>query len=192
MKKRFVLLFCWMSLVLCSSLSAQIELPEFLRVKMEQMNLDFYQPVENQFKTLSVVNNDMQPYDFALRHKKAKVDIRYQIVPDSGMIAGGYPHIEFTTRAIHLANNEDDEASSTISIHQISETDLNQKYHADWGAIAFFKPKLSFAPFQHCKLVALYREGAGYCYTFYLFNKAATDLEVVYDLMKFRERIQPQ
>jgi len=167
-------------------LSAQIELSEAVMEKMEQMELDFYQPLEHRFKSLKVVDNAFQSYDFALRQKKDKVDVRYEILPDTGIIAGGFPHIAFTNRTLHLANNIDDEVAGSISILQISEQELSDKYKADWGAIAFFRPKLSFAPFQHCKLVALYREGAGYVYTFYLFNNVKTDLGDEYELLRFR------
>ena len=177
----FLSLYCF-----CSQLSAQLDIPANFQAKLAVTGLNFLTPVEHHLKKVKVYENEFQPYDFAIRQKKDKVEIRYLVLPDTGTIAGGYPHLEFSRRTMTLASNEDDEAASTISVIQLSEKTLAEKYHADWGAISFFKPKRFFADTRYCKFVALYREGLGYVYTFFLYNNVNVDFDAGYDLLEFK------
>ncbi len=175
------------SLLCCGNLSAQLDIPAGFQAKLAATGLSFLTPVEHHYKIAKVYKNNLQPYDFAIRQKKDKVEIRYLVLPDTGKIAGGYPHLAFSRRTINLASNEDNEVASTISIIQLSEKILTEKYRADWGAISFFKPKKSFGNTRYCKLVTLYREGLGYVYTFFLYNDVNVDFDAGYDLLEFKE-----
>lgn len=180
-------IFLLLSLYLCSNLSAQLDISADFQTKLNAAGLNFLTPVEHQYKTIKIYQNNLQSYDFALRQKKDKVEIRYLVIPDTGNISGGYPHINFGSRTMTLASNADDEAVSTVSIIQLSEQILAGKYHADWGAIAFFTPKKSFSDMRYCKMVGLYREGLGYAYTFFLYEDVNTDFDAGYDLLEFEE-----
>jgi len=184
-KTAFVLLI--FSLTCLSSLSAQLDLPPDFQKKLAATGLHFLTPVEHNYKVEKIYENNLQPYDFAIRQKKDKVEIRYLVLPDTGLIAEGYPHINFSNRTMTLASNEDDEVASTISVIQLSEKTLSEKYHVDWGAISFFRPKESFSYARYCKLLALYREGLGYVYTFFLYDDVNVDFNAGYDLLEFEE-----
>jgi len=186
MTKRIIFLFFYFSIIGLANLSAQINLTSNFQTKLAAAGVNFLTPVEHNFKIAKVHHNNLQDYDFAIREKKDKVEIRYLVLPDTGIIAGGYPHLNFGNRTMTLASNADDEASSAISILQLSKKTLTEKYHADWGAISFFTPKKSFADTRYCKMVALYREGLGYVYTFFLYNDVNTEFNARYDLLEFK------
>ena len=181
------LLFLFLNLFILGTLSAQLDLTPDFQIKLAKTGINFLTPVEHNFKVSKVYKNELQPYDFAMRQKKDKVEIRYLVLPDTGIIAGGYPHMNFSNRTMTLASNEDDVAVSTISVIQLSEETLKEKYHADWGAISFFTPKRSFSDSRYCKLVALYCEGRGYVYTFFLYDNVNVDFNAGYDLLEFKE-----
>jgi len=188
MTKKTIFYFLLLCLFCGSHLSAQLAITPDFQTKLAATGLSFLTPVEHHFKNAKVYKNNLQPYDFAIRQKKDKVEIRYLVIPDTGIIAGGYPHINFGNRTMTLASNEDDEVASTISVLQLSEKTLTEKYHADWGAISFFTPKKSFSDMRHCKMVGLYREGLGYVYTFFLYNNVNVDFNAGYDLLEFEKR----
>jgi len=192
MVRNTLFIFFLFNLISLCSLSAQLDLPSDFQNKLTATGLHFLSPVEHNFKVVKIYENNLQPYDFAIRQKKDKVEIRYLVLPDTGLIAGGYPHINFSNRTMTLASNEDDEVASTISVIQLSEKTLSEKYHADWGAISFFKPKESFSYARYCKLVALYREGRGYVYTFFLYNDVNVDFNAGYDLLEFEKVGEPE
>ena len=95
------------------------------------------------------------------------------------------PHIYFATKAINIARNTDE---TVLSIHSMKTTQLKEDFNADWGAIAFFKPKLEFSDKQHCKMVAVHAEGKGNIYIFYLFDDPEIDLEELYSNVRFLEQ----
>ncbi|MEM9823942.1 MAG: hypothetical protein AAF985_22850, partial [Bacteroidota bacterium] len=43
-------------------------------------------------------------------------------------------------------------------------------------AAVFFQPKASFSRKQHCKMVAIYKEGKANIFVFYLFDDLSVDL----------------
>jgi len=181
------LLFLFLNLLILGNLSAQLDLTPDFQTKLAKTGVNFLTPVEHNFKVSKVYKNKLQPYDFSMRQKKDKVEIRYLVLPDTGIIAGGFPHVNFSNRTMTLASNEDDVAVSTISVIQLSEKTLKEKYHADWGAISFFTPKRSFSESRYCKMVGLYCEGRGYVYTFFLYNNVNVDFNAGYDLLEFAE-----
>ena len=187
MSKKIFLAFLFYYLLFLGNISAQLALPTEFQEKLTKTGLSFLTPVEHNLKIEKVYQNDLQSYDFAIRQKKDKVEIRYLVIPDTGVITGGYPHINFSSRTMTLASNSDDEASSAISVLQLSKKILKEKYHADWGAISFFTPKKIFSDKRYCKMVALYREGFGYVYTFFLYNDVNVDFNAGYDLLEFEE-----
>ena len=75
------------------------------------------------------------------------------------------------------ATNETDNATATISVHSMEEEDLKEKFHADWGSIAYFQPKTKFAGYKHCRLLGLYQEGKGMIYVFFLFDEPSRFLD---------------
>lgn len=159
---------------------AQIEYPDRFAAKLQAARLEFFQPVENQFKTLKIRKNTIADYDFAVRHQPSKVEMRYLVVPDVDNPAEQFPHMSFSNRILTLASNDEElTGDNPISFIQLNQKELSKKYHADWGMTAMFQPKQSFAAYRYCKVLGLYREGHGYCYVIYLFNNIKTNLNEI-------------
>ncbi len=167
---------------LTCSIQAQVDIsPSFLS-KLEQAGIEFLAPLENSYRNLEVHDNSLQAYELAILHRKQKVEIRYVVEPLPEDTSQDIPHIFFAKKAINIAANTDD---SVLSIHTMKTQQLQEDFNADWGAIAFFQPKLEFSTKAHCKMVAVHAEGKGNLYIFYLFDDPQTDLEELFATVRF-------
>ena len=73
----FSLLFASLPLI------AQVELsPRFARL-LNLADIDFITPVEAKYRDVPVFKNSFQEYDFAIRSRKEKMEIRYLVKPFS-------------------------------------------------------------------------------------------------------------
>ena len=138
--------------------------------------------MENSYRNLQVHDNSIQAYEFAIQHRKQKVEIRYVVEAVPAKESNDIPHIFFANKAINVAANTDD---SVLSIHTMKTQQLQEEFNADWGAIAFFQPKKEFSTKEHCKMVAIHAEGKGNVYIFYLFDDPQTDLEELFATLRF-------
>ena len=152
----------------------QLDYPLEFKETLQAAQLDFYEPLENSAKIVQIQKNDLLPYDFALKLKKEKVEIRYAILPDSEQKEYFRPNIYFAAKASSVASNDED--SSIMAFHAVDTAALKNTFNAEWGAAVFFKPKASFSSKQHCKMLALYKEGKANVLIFYLFNDESIDL----------------
>ena len=84
--------------------------------------------------------------------------------------------------AISAATNENEEAR--LVLHEMSKENL-KNYHADWGAVVFFQPKIIFSDKDHCKMLALYQEEKGLVYIFYLFDEASEEVDLQENCLSF-------
>lgn len=156
-------------------IEAQITLPKTFENKLLARNLVIALPVENTFKQGKVRRNRVLSYDFAMRARREDLEIRYVLPVQRANASDDYPHILSFTTVTHVATNE--EGSAQIASHRIAAKDLKDRFNADWGSVYFFKPKPGFSNKRHCKMLALYKEGKGMVYVFYLFDKAGEVLE---------------
>ena len=167
------------TLLLCfalTSVKAQLEFPASFIQLLEEAQLTINQPIENQFKEKSVRDNDLCSYQYSMRKKKGDLEIRYNVQPSAAQDSNinAVPHITALSLVSSLATNDDD---SIISYHQVSKKDLETKYRANWGLVAFFKPKEEFSSKAHCKMLTLYAEDKAIVTIFYLFDEITEDLE---------------
>lgn len=181
----YILMVLGLMVIRIGDVAGQVQLSEEVKERLAEAGCVFYQPVENTFKLLKHKQNSIQEYDFALKHRATKTEVRYWVIPASESNAERFPHMHFSNRVITMAENGDEENERPISIIQINETDLKDEYQADWGAIAFFKPKKAFANYRHCKVTALFKEGKGYIYYIQLFDEANTKLNEVGRVVSF-------
>jgi hypothetical protein len=82
----------------------------------------------------------------------------------------------------HIASNHED---SEIVVQTIAEEDLNINFKADWAATFYFTPKPQFSAKRNCKMLALYKEGLGLVYVFFLFNKPSIELDNQFYTLNF-------
>lgn len=151
---------------------AQVKLSKSFAHQLEQMELEFFPPLENSYKKIKASKSIIVDFDFEIKAKKADMRIGFVISPENNSMY--FPHMKASNMALSAATNEDEEAKMVL--HEIPKEDL-EKYHADWGAVVFFQPKRVFSDKDHCKMLALYREGKGLVYVFYLFDKASEEID---------------
>lgn len=166
----FLLSFCFT--LFSNNTFAQIKISDSFSEKLTQMDLEFLQPLEQSYKKTSVYRNDILKYDFAIKARKADMEIRFILEPESAN-GSSFPHIHAPARASSVATNDED---SRMVFHDMSKKDLKE-YGADWGSVFFFQPKEDFTDKDHCKLLVLYKEGKGTAYVFYLFDKATEEVD---------------
>ena len=151
---------------------AQIKISKSFTQKLQHMEMDFYEPLENSYKKIRVQRNDIIDYDFAIKARKGDMEIRFALYPDND--ATKYPHINVMSMASSVATNDEE---AKLVLHQLPSSELKE-YGADWGAMIFLQPKEMFTGKDHCKMLALYKEGQGLAYAFFLFDKATEEVDV--------------
>ncbi len=179
---RFLFLLCFLGSAKLAN--AQAALPISFIHSLEAAQIDYFEPVERQFRRLRNTRNPFFTYDHALRKRKSKLEIRYAIIPSGQSPLSDLPHLKCLTTATHLATNE---ANSSLAVHSIPADQLQEQYQADWGGIVYFKPKTAFSTRQHCKLIALYAEDKGMALIFFLFDDPSEELENDWANLRFRQ-----
>lgn len=166
---------------------AQIDYtPRFARL-LEQAQIDFYKPLENTYRDIPVWKDaaEYQSYDFAIRSRRNQLEIRYQILPYNEYdLKFNAPQVEAVRLAMHLATNQDESVISGLSI---DEEELKNEFNADWGKVFIFQPKKSFSNRTHCKMLALYTEGKGMAFVFFLFDQPSQEVDNRFVALRFRE-----
>lgn len=154
---------------------AQVELPSDFQRRLEMAHIDFFEPLEGAYKAIRVVSNEWLTCDFAMRSRRERMEIHYRIEParESDPLVDA-PHVRVARLLNHLASNDEE---SVVTVLSVRDTDLREQFQADWGKIFFFTPKPGFSRYRECRLVALYREGAGMALIFYFFDEPSPALD---------------
>lgn len=166
-------------LVFSKNTNAQLKISKGFHKKMVEMNMEFLSPLENSYKKVRVYKNQIIKYDYAIKAKKADMEIRFALNPMKH--PKSFPHIDATARAASVATNDEE---VRMVFHDMGKEDLKE-YEADWGMIVFFQPKEMFSNKEHCKMVAIYEEGKGMAYIFYLFDDATEEVDLQKYCLKF-------
>ncbi|MCO6487594.1 MAG: hypothetical protein J5I98_04205 [Phaeodactylibacter sp.] len=184
MSHRIILPFAFFFLAYAPS-RAQIRTgDEFARL-LGQAGIEFIEPVEANYKQTPVWKNPIQSYDYAIRSRKEGIEIRYLIRPyELGAPTADAPHVEASRLAMHLATNDQD---YRIAAREIDPEILSDGFHADWGMQFFFRPKASFARWNHCELLALHKDGRGTAFVIFLFDEPSRELGLRFYALQFRE-----
>ena len=155
---------------------AQLEYPPQFAELLEATDLMLSHPLENQYKKTRIQKNDLFNYHYAIKKKKGDLEIRYAIQSwaSKSEEVNAVPHITSMNLVSTLASNSED---ALISYHILSDADLKEKYNADWGLVAYFRPKKNFSEKKHCKMLSLFSEGKGIVSVFYLFDEVSEELE---------------
>ena len=162
----------------------EIDFPDQFKDLLNQVSIDFYEPVEAKYQDFKVKENDFGRYDFRMASRKEKLEIRYSITPfDVDDFMSQNPHL-LTMRAISSIATNDQEY--IISATQMSEQVLQSDFNADWGMTYFFTPKTGFSNSPHCRMIALYKEGKGTVFIYYLFDDPGNEaLDTRYFALRF-------
>ncbi len=153
--------------------TAQHKLPDRFQGQLDKMQIDIAIPTEHSFKAKKVKSQEFWSADYVLRSKKSKVEIHYSLIP-SEVADQLVPQVFTTTTLANLARNE--EKYSDIAFHKIPGNVLSGTFNADWGAIAYFRPKYKISRFQYGKLLSLYKANRGFVQVLFLFDSGEEDI----------------
>ena len=156
--------------------------PAFKKL-LEEAKMSFNEPTENRYKTIRSSKNPVFKDNFSIKVKKGDLEIRYAISkPDDNNDKLIFPHIASMTTASHIASNAND---SEIVVQNLKEGDLINQLKADWASIFYFNPKAQFSTKKFCKMLAMYKDGIGLVYVFFLFNKPSIELDNQFYTLSF-------
>lgn len=184
------LVFTIFLLCLMFNLSAQkLEPSKRFDSLTKACNIEFLKPLDAGYKSIWVGKNSLQQYDFAIRSRKEKLEIRYLIEPhQENNPTFSVPHMKCIQKVLTIASNEQDVVMTGLDI---SEKSLQEDYNADWGKVFFFRPKAQFSTYKHIKMLALFKEGRGMAYVFFLFDKPTRNLDNRIIALRYNESINP-
>ena len=149
---------------------------------LKDLHLSFNEPTENNYKTKRLSKNYIFNCDFSIKAKKKDLEIRYSIIELKEENSYIFPHITAMNTVNHIASNHKD---SEIVVQDISDSDLKTNFRADWAAVFYFTPKYQFSKKRKCKMLALYKEGLGLVYIFFLFNRPSIELDHQFHTLSF-------
>lgn len=164
----------------------KIEINEVFKEKLNAVQVDFFVPLEASYKDVPTIKaaEKFQTYDFAIRSKKEKLEIRYLVHPiEDNDLAFLPPSANFMRILTHLASNDEEHL---IAVHSMSSEAL-KTFGTDWGKEAVFTPKGVFSEKKHCKMLMLHKEGRGNIFLFFLFDEASEAIDARYYALKFKD-----
>lgn len=164
-------------LLLPLTLTAQkIDIPSDFNQLLEEVDAYLILPLETgRYKDIRPFSNRWLDYDFSIRSRKEKLEIRYKVLPYAeNDLRFQAPHVLAMQAMMQVATNDEE---AVVSRLPISEKSLKEDYLADWGQLFTFVPKIGFSPSSTCQMVSLYREGKGMVFLFFLFDRAPAELD---------------
>lgn len=181
MKQLLVPFFCLLGSL---AFSQKIDYSATFLEKLAAVGAEFSAPLDSDYKNIHILKEAFQPYDFAIKSRKEKLEIRYYIEElEAENPSFFHPHMRFTRFLMNLAANTE---NAILAVHDIEESDLQDEFQADWGKVAFFQPKEGFMAAAHCKLLCLYKENRGMIYVLFLFDKPSTGLDNRFYAVQFQ------
>ncbi|MCB0570105.1 MAG: hypothetical protein KDC66_10095 [Phaeodactylibacter sp.] len=182
MRQPLALLFFFF---LTTQLTAQVKLTPHFEALLGQAGLEFITPVEARYRPARTARAPFQQYDFAMRSRLEKLEVRYIVKPyDATSPLDELPQLSAFRLVTHLATNEED---YVISERELSPDVLAQDFNADWGRQYFFHPKPHFADARHCELLALHKAGRGTAFVLFLFDEPSRELGNRFYALRFEE-----
>ncbi len=166
-------------------LLAQVDLSDHFVDLLDAAGIGFIEPLEARYKDIRLSSRQLADYDFAMRSRREKLEIRYRIHPYRAEDPlSEAPHVRAIRLLMHLATNQQQAVMRGL---EVDEEDLQAAFRADWGKVFFFQPKTSFSTAAHCKMLALHREGQGTAFVFFLFDEAGAALDHRFFALQFAE-----
>lgn len=166
------------------ALGAQIDIPYAVMQRFDALGAEMIYPLESDYRYRAPQANDYLNYDFAIQSRREGLEIRYALLPADSLDAlADYPHVAVGRLLMHLASNDDD---AVVTTHSLPDEEVRYDYQAEWARLFHFRPKRSFSTAEHCRLLALYREGQGLAYILLLFDRAPPQLDSRTMALRFR------
>jgi hypothetical protein len=172
---KFLFSFLFSVLFSVSVFAQRIDYSDSFLAKLDQLSLTLVEPMDAGYKDVMILKNDVEGYDFAIRSRKEKLEIRYILEDyDANNIMHQFPNLQFTRLLTHLATNDDN--SLPLSVHELAQDEVEEAFGADWGKVAYFQPKGNFTHWQYAKLLSLYKSERGMAHILFLYNRSGLAL----------------
>ncbi|UOQ96298.1 hypothetical protein MUN81_13675 [Hymenobacter sp. 5317J-9] len=152
-----------------------------------------------------VIANEDMSYEYAVRHPKRRLEVRYALRPLAGMLAEYArskkqkdvtmvdPNEMYQTlfRTVKLnigphaqpGQSMDDMLAAEFAqpLNEFPAAAIKEEFGADWGATAILQPRASFGQrYKQCLVVALHKRNAADAYCFFMFDDQADLKDVVF------------
>ncbi|MEM7106297.1 MAG: hypothetical protein AAF502_24420 [Bacteroidota bacterium] len=162
----------------------QVKMTDEVKATLEKMQLDYLQPVESFYRSLPIKKNIFLDYQMAVTAPDVNLEIRYAFRPIGSHSFDSYPNVHSMSAVSSVATNNQDEEM----ILRVLEDDVAaEAYNADWAAIVDFVPKFQFSELPNGRMLALYAEGKGSVFIFFLYDEPSKFLEDQIANIKFKE-----
>ncbi len=165
-----------------SGLHAQLSLPaEFSRTLGQRGMMLDSGPLAG-YELVPVIPNDDMEYDVALRSASGRLEVRYALRWDPG--GNSFSAFALTT-LLNVGSGED-------ALGPFPPQAVRAEFNADRGVSGPFAPRSTFSSdYDSGIMVAIWAEGRGMAYTFYLFNENQRELALaewrsVFYALRFR------
>lgn len=187
LKTCFCSLFCIATFLPLDTQAQQVALSEEFNELLARVDADVILPVEAAYRDIRPLKNRWMDYDFSIRSRKEKMEIRYKVLPFKKENRTFYaPHVKAMQVMMQVATNDQEAVVSALSL---SEKSLKEDYRADWGKLFTFQPKEEFSNKQTCQMITLFREGRGMVFLFFLFNRPPSQLNYRHLALSFADEI---
>ena len=150
--------------LLCGQGEDQIRYSYVFTEKLKAVSLDFMEPVEGFYKVKKLTHDDFLHYDLVLHSIEKNFEMRFIIKKDT---AGLLPHIECFNMSNTVAINDD---HFDLRMQFFGSDQLEETFHADWGAYVDFIPKRTVTDKHFGRLLTLYAEHKGIIHAIFFFN----------------------
>lgn len=158
-------------------LQGQKEIPLW-QPMLSTLGASYYPPLDAGYSPIKSLEEPYWGAHFSTFSRRDQIEIKF--VLDTALL--DYPTIQLGRWLAQIASND---AEGVISRVPIDPSILIQRYQADWGGLYFFKPKFSSTFYSECKLLALYKEGKGMIFIFFLFNEFTDRLQSLEHIISF-------
>lgn len=152
--------------------------------KLQQFNLDYYEPVEAWLHPVPQRNSDFGNFDLILESSRQDVEIMY-LFKEAGdpQSLTNHPQLDLLQQVAHLATN-DQEASIIIS--DMNAQIIDTVFYADWGLYADFVPKRSLSDKPQCRMLAIQKDATAMIYSILCYEE---EIPAYFDLpIGFKKR----
>ncbi len=153
--------------------------------ELEKFGVQMDKPTEGNGDFLKPFKNDFAPHRFRVKFRNEDLEIWVLVKPyDSLNPSTQMPHLEAGRTAMNVAINQSEEEAVT-TVLKLSDEFAQETFGADWGREFYFKPKKQLSDKENCRLLSLYKEGAGQIQILFFFDKKTKGLEFYYDMFRF-------
>lgn len=161
---------------------------------LSEASLEFNPPAE--YSEISIVQNDLLPYEKALIASDKQVEIRYALRPLSRMtVAYEDPHSSapepnhmFTMMFTALIGNLSNGGNTPH--REYTQEKAREKFNADWAALSIFDLEKAYSEkFSQAFLLAIHKNNLADAYIVIMFNEnklVKERLDAIMSSLKFR------